>query len=49
MRNVFTYRPKGEEYSIEIKFDKPADHSRKGVLTALKQAFDDVKSEKVDV
>jgi ParB family chromosome partitioning protein len=47
--NTFTYSSRGAGYTIEVKFDKPADHSRKGVLTALKQAFDDVKAEKVDV
>ena len=47
--NVFSYRPDGSEYAITVKFDKPAAYNRKGVLTALKQAFDDVKAEKVDV
>jgi len=47
--NVFTYRPSGSEYAITVKFDKPAAYNRKSVLTALKQAFDDVKAEKVDV
>jgi len=47
--NAFTYRPSGGDYAITVKFDKPAAYNRKGVLTALKQAFDDIKSEKVDV
>ena len=47
--NVFTYSTRGAGYTVKVKFDRSADHSRKGVLTALKQAFDDVKAEKVDV
>jgi len=45
----FTYRPDGASYTVEVSFDTSADHSRRGVLTALKQAFDDLKNEKVDV
>jgi ParB family chromosome partitioning protein len=48
-KNTFSYRPDGARYTIDITFDRPSEHSRKGVLTALKQAFDDVKNEKVDV
>ncbi|HYJ90437.1 MAG TPA: ParB/RepB/Spo0J family partition protein, partial [Pyrinomonadaceae bacterium] len=47
--NLFNYRPDGGGYTVEIKFDKPGGRSRKGVLTALKKAFDDVKDEKVDI
>jgi ParB family chromosome partitioning protein len=46
---AFSYRPEGATFTVEVKFDKPSDHSRKGVLTALKQAFDDVKNEKIDI
>jgi ParB family chromosome partitioning protein len=45
----FSYRPPGARYTVEVTFDKPSDHSRKSVLTALKQSFDDVKNEKIDV
>lgn len=45
----FAYRPDGAPYIVEVRFDKPSDHNRKGVLTALKKAFDDVKNETADV
>ena len=47
--NVFAYRPEGADYTVEVKFDNSDGRNRRGVLTALKQAFDDVKSEKADV
>jgi ParB family chromosome partitioning protein len=47
--NSFLYRPEGVGFSVSVKFDKSPDYNRKGVLTALKQAFDDLKSEKVDI
>jgi len=47
--NTFAYRPQGARYTLQITFDKPSEHSRKGVLTALKQAFEDVKNEKIDI
>lgn len=46
---IFSYRPVGAGFTVDVKFDKPSDHSRKAVLTALKQAFDDVKNEKIDI
>jgi len=45
----FAYRPKGATYTVEVRFDKPSEHNRKGVLTALKKAFDDVKNETADI
>jgi ParB family chromosome partitioning protein len=45
----FSYRPEGANFTVLVRFDKSSDHSRKGVLTALKQAFDDVKNEKTEV
>jgi len=46
---TFSYRPVGAGFTVDVKFDKPSEHSRKGILTALKQAFDDVKNEKIDI
>jgi ParB family chromosome partitioning protein len=48
-KTTFSYRPRGARCTLEITFDRSSDHNRKGVLTALKQAFDDVKNEKIDV
>ena len=45
----FSYRPEGSGFTVAVHFDRPSDHSRKGVMQALKQAFDDVKNEKIDV
>jgi len=49
LQNVFVYRPESATYTVEVKFDSPSDRNRRSVLTALKQAFDDVKSERADV
>jgi ParB family transcriptional regulator, chromosome partitioning protein len=49
LEKTFVYHPEGARFSVTVSFDRPSDHSRMGVMTALKQAFDDVKSEKVDV
>jgi ParB family chromosome partitioning protein len=47
--NTFTYMSATGEFEIEIRFKKAAEHSRRGVLKALKETFDNVKSESVDV
>jgi ParB family chromosome partitioning protein len=47
--NTFSYSSPLGEFEIEVRFKKFDSHSRRGVLKALKQAFDDVKSEAVDV
>jgi hypothetical protein len=49
LENVFVYRPNDATYTIEVKFDSPGDRNRRGILTALKQAFDDVKNEKIEM
>ena len=46
---TFLYQPEGKGFSIEVRFQDSADHSRRSVLQALKQAFEDVKNEAVDV
>lgn len=48
-KDTFVYRPASAGFTVEIRFDKSSSHSRTGVLTALKRAFDDVKNEKIDV
>lgn len=47
--NTFAYRSGTGEFEIEVRFKKASDHSRRGVLKALKETFDNVKSESVDV
>ena len=45
---VFCYEPDGKEFKVEVRF-KDADHSKRAVLQALKQAFEDVKNDVVVV
>jgi hypothetical protein len=47
--NTFTYSSSVGEFEVEVRFKKASDHSRRGVLKALKETFDQVKSESVDV
>jgi hypothetical protein len=47
--NTFAYTSTFGEFEIEVRFKKASDHSRRGVLKALKETFDNVKSESVDV
>jgi ParB family chromosome partitioning protein len=47
--NTFTYSSDIGEFEIEVRFKKASDHSRRGVLKALKETFDNVKNESVDV
>jgi ParB family chromosome partitioning protein len=47
--NTFAYTSAAGEFEIEIRFKKASEHSRRGVLKALKETFDNVKSESVDV
>lgn len=46
---AFVYSPEGSGFAVEVRFDKSSSHTRTGILTALKHAFDDVKNEKIDV
>ena len=41
----FLYSPDGKDFTIEIRFADSAEPSKRNVLQALKQAFDDVKNE----
>lgn len=47
--NTFSYTSEDGEFELEVRFKNTASHSRRGVLKALKEAFDEVKSESVDV
>lgn len=47
---LFSYRPEGAAYTVEVRFDRSAaDHGKKAVLAALKQAFDDLKNERIEI
>ncbi len=45
----FRYAPDGKGFELELKFGDPAAHNKRGVLQALKQAFEDVKNDLVDI
>ena len=45
----FRYAPDGKGFTVEVRFDDPAGHDKRGVLQALKQAFDDVKNGVVEL
>lgn len=48
-RSVFRHRPDGAAFSVEVKFDDPSECSKRGVLQALKQAFEDLRNEVTEV
>src|SRR5829696_5913589 len=43
--NRFSYSGPDGKFEIEINFQTNSDHSKRGVLEALKQAFEDVKND----
>jgi ParB family chromosome partitioning protein len=45
----FQYAPAGKGFVINIRFEDSSDHNKRGVLQALKQAFEDVKSDSVEI
>lgn len=47
--NAFRYAPDGKGFELELKFGDPEAHNKRGVLQALKQAFEDVKNDVVDI
>ncbi len=47
--NSFRYAPEGKGFEIDLRFDNPSAHNKRGVLQALKQAFEDVKNDVVDI
>ena len=48
-RSVFRHRPEGAAFTVEVKFDEAAECNKRGVLQALKQAFDDLKNEVTEI
>jgi ParB family transcriptional regulator, chromosome partitioning protein len=47
--HTFSYESSSGDFEIEVRFNNANLHSRRGVLKALKEAFDEVKNENVDV
>lgn len=45
----FRYAPDGKGFVVEVKFSDSSDHNKRGVLQALKQAFEDVKSDAIEI
>ncbi|HEX2639447.1 MAG TPA: ParB/RepB/Spo0J family partition protein, partial [Pyrinomonadaceae bacterium] len=48
-RSVFRHRPVGAAFTVEVKFDDASECHKRGVLQALKQAFDDLKNEVTEI
>ena len=48
-KSVFRHRPAGAAFTVEVKFDQEPEHSKRAVLQALKQAFEDLKNEDLEV
>lgn len=46
---AFRYAPDGQGFVVEVKFEDSTDQNKRSVLQALKQAFEDVKNDVVDV
>ena len=41
--SIFEFSPEGSGFSLQIKFEDAEDRTKRGILAALKQAFDTVK------
>jgi hypothetical protein len=48
-RKIFRHSPKNGEFMLQIDFKKWDQLSRNGVLKALKDTFDLVKNEEIDI
>lgn len=48
-RARFRYSPDGKDFVVEVTFQEPSEHNKRGVLQALKQAFEDVKNDVASV
>ena len=46
---AFRYSPEGKGFTVEVRFEDSTDHGKRSVLQALKQAFEDVKNDVIDV
>ena len=44
-KQIFRHRPAGAGFTVEVKFDDSNEYSKRSVLLALKQAFEDLKNE----
>jgi ParB family chromosome partitioning protein len=44
----FTYQPSGAEFKVEVTFSEPDQRNKRGILEALKRAFEDVKNDVVE-
>jgi ParB family chromosome partitioning protein len=45
----FRYSPEGKGFHVEVRFEDSSRHNKRGVLQALKQAFEDLKSDVIDI
>lgn len=45
----FRYSPEGMGFTVEVRFDDPATQDRRAVLQALKQAFEDIKNNVIEL
>lgn len=45
----FRYAPDGKGFAVEVRFDNSSDHSKRAILQALKQTFEDLKSDAVEI
>ena len=48
-KSVFRHRPEGAAFTVEVKFDEASEFSKRAVLQALKQVFEDLKNEDPEV
>jgi len=48
-QRAFVYKPDGAVFRVEVRFDDPSAYDKTAVLTALKQAFDSVKSDQTAI
>ena len=48
-KTKFRYAPDGKGFVVEVEFDASSDGGKRAVLQALKQAFEDVKNDVVNV
>lgn len=46
---AFVYEPDGKEFAVTVRFKDSSEHSKRAILQALKQAFEDVKNDTVSI
>jgi ParB family chromosome partitioning protein len=47
--SYFRYSPDGENFIVEVRFEKESQRNKRSILQALKQAFEDVKNDVTSV